>query len=83
MADCTETDLEPGHVSVYSAGLVYASACAPGSMPLEQVEAAVNAQSPTGISSRWSLAGEPFADGTPNPGPCEQEPACRHYLLSC
>lgn len=76
-------DLEDGRVYLYAHGLVYTSACAPAAMPPEQVEAAVNIESPTGISSCWSLADEPFADGTPNPGPCDQGPDRRHYLLSC
>ena len=72
------------NVYVYTSGLVSCSACAPADMPIDEVAREVNLQNPTGISSRWQAATEPFADGTPNPCPCNQHPVERvHYLFNC
>lgn len=73
-------------VHAYAVGIVSLSACAPAGMPPGQVEAEVNAQDPTGLDGcPWRLAGDEkkFADGKPNPGPCEQEPGRMHYLFHC
>jgi hypothetical protein len=71
-------------VSVYTFGLCYASACAEKDVPRDEVEAAVNGQCPTGISSRWAISSEPtFKDGQPNPCQCEQDHNRQHWLLSC
>ena len=70
-------------VIVYTSGLVNCCACAPADMPAEDVEAAVNRQNPTGISSRWSVSDEPFSGGEPNPSPCSDGPLKKHWLLSC
>lgn len=70
-------------VAVYSVGLVYCSACAPADMAVEDIEAKVNAQHPTGIASRWLVTDEPFSHGEPNPSPCSDGPLKMHYLLSC
>lgn len=70
-------------VVVYASGMLFCSACAPAGMPADEVEDAVNAQNPTGIASRWKVADEPFADGAPNPPPCNDGPLKTHWLLSC
>ena len=70
-------------VTIYAQGLVCSSVCADGDMTPEEVEQAVNEQSPTGISSRWTISKEPFKDGTPNPHPCEVISTRKHYLLEC
>ena len=70
-------------VVIYATGLVMSSVCAPSEMPVADVEDAVNRLSPTGISSRWSLADEAFASGEPNPTPCNDDPARQHHLLNC
>ena len=72
-------------VYIYAHGLVACSACAPLAMTPEEIAAAVNAGNPTGISSPWRVSGEPeFAQGQPNPAPCDQEPDVRrHWLMEC
>lgn len=70
-------------VRVYTVGLVYASCCAPADMEPAAVAAEVNAQHPTGIDSRWTIEAETFASGAPNPSPCHDDAARRHWLLSC
>jgi hypothetical protein len=70
-------------VVVYNSGMIYCSACAPADMPVAEVEAEVNRQSPTGISSAWRIADEPFEGGAPNPSDCNDGPLKKHYLLSC
>ena len=68
----------------YRVGLCMASVCAPKRMPIEEVEAHVNADHPTGISSSWRLDdAESFRNGSPNPCPCEQDSGRVHWLLSC
>jgi hypothetical protein len=72
-------------VYVYALGLVHCSACAPVTMAADQIATAVNLKHPTGISSRWQVSDDPeFAQGAPNPAPCDQEPeARRHWLMVC
>lgn len=73
-------------VDIYSKGLCACSVCAPAGMPREEVEAAVNAQSPTGIESRWTVADDEFfKDGTtPNGGIVDcKNGHTRHWLLNC
>lgn len=74
---------EPVHVfAAYSVGLVYASVCT--SLTTDQTAARLNEQHPTGITSRWSLADEPFASGDANGRPCNTQPAThRHLLFTC
>jgi len=43
-------------IGIYRSGLVYCSVCAPADTPVEEVEAFVNSQNPTGISSRWRIS---------------------------
>lgn len=79
-----DTQLESGRVYIYGLELACASACAPAAMPADEVAAMVNSQSPTGISSPWQVAEDPFANGTPNPAPCDQDAGGRrHWLLEC
>ena len=72
-------------VICYGMGLVCLSVCADGNMTAKEVEEEANLLHPTGIHSRWSIAQEgKFADGTPMPCPCNQEPEERcHWLLHC
>lgn len=68
--------------TVYANGLCYMSVCT--TLPPEKVEERANVENPTGTSTRWSIASEPFRDGAPNPHACERLPGThRHYLLSC
>jgi hypothetical protein len=67
-----------------SPGLVSVGVCAPKDTPREDIEAWVNGEHPTGISSPWAVSDEAFAGGEANPCPCDQEPETRlHYLLTC
>lgn len=71
-------------VVIYSEGIVACSVCAPAVLTVEQVEDAVNAQSPTGIMSQWTHSADPtFRTGQPNPCPCESDPFRTHYLMEC
>jgi hypothetical protein len=72
-------------VVVYATGLVVCSVCASADMDADAVEAAVNAVSPTGISSEWQCSSDPvFATGEPQPGPCDRLPETRrHWLMEC
>lgn len=72
-------------ITVYAVGMCAASACAANDVPLEAVEARVNAEHPTGIASRWRVSADAaFAGGEPNPCPCNDKPAThRHILLNC
>lgn len=65
-------------------GLVTMSACVPKDMSRETIEKEVNLENPTGISSQWAITEDDFADGNPNPCPCDREPEDRlYYLLHC
>ena len=66
---------------VYSCGLCYLSACTDDTD--EIVTQTVNNEHPTGIAPPWTIASEPFADGTANPCPCNDDPNRRHVLFSC
>jgi len=69
---------------INSPGLVCLSVCAPKTVTPEQIETFVNDEHPTGISSPWAISDDDFADGHPNPCPCDQQPESRlHYLLNC
>ena len=75
---------ETARVEVYSVGLVCASACAPTDVSREEIEREVNAQHPTGVSSRWRISEETtFATGEPMPSPCNHGAERQHWLLSC
>lgn len=81
----TEVTLEAQRIyCIGSPGIVAVSVCAPKDTPREQIEEWVNGEHPTGISSPWAISGDDFAEGQPNPCPCDQEPDARlHYLLNC
>ena len=71
-------------VIVYAAGLISMSVCAASTATREEIENAVNASHPTGISSRWQISDDTtFASGEPMPAPCDQEPDRQHWLVSC
>lgn len=71
-----------GPFTAYAVGLVYASACT--SLSLAEATRRMNAEHPTGIESRWTVASEDFASGDQNGRPCDQRPDThRHLLFSC
>jgi hypothetical protein len=69
-----------GDVEIYTMGLCHASLCAPVEMSREDV---LRHAGPSGTSGGWVISDEPFADGAPNPSPCEREPGRQHWLLVC
>lgn len=76
------TDLQD-KVHVYTWGLCHLSACVPKGMSREVIEGSVNTSHPTGISSRWRVADEPFKTGEPNPCQCGDDPGRQHFLFVC
>ncbi len=63
-------------------GLVSASVCSTGTV--DEAGQWLNGVWPTGISSTWTPAPEPtFANGMPQPGPCEADAGRTHYLFHC
>lgn len=68
--------------TAYAVGLVYASVCT--SLTDTEATSRINTEHPTGVSSWWEIADEPFASGDPNGRPCDQRPAThRHLLFTC
>lgn len=66
----------------YAVGLVCASVCT--DLPLDAATARLNHDYPTGISSPWEPSQDAtFADGQPNPCPCDETPGRTHYLFNC
>lgn len=70
-------------IEIYSEGLICMSVCAKEHMTPEAVAARVNARSPSGTSAGWCATGDDFADGSPNPSPCDQYADRKHHLLKC
>lgn len=69
---------------VYAIGLCSLGICVKKGFARDRIEESANLYHPTGISSRWEIADEDFADGNPNPSPCNTQPDEReHYLLHC
>lgn len=64
----------------YAVGICFASVCTDDTDA--EAAASLNLQRPTGVTP-WRIHPEPFADGSPNPSPCEHDPARRHVLFSC
>jgi hypothetical protein len=68
----------------YSVGLCCASVCT--SLPIAEATRRLNAECPTGISSKWSLSKDKtFRDGKNKNGcPCEDHPKThKHFLFVC
>jgi hypothetical protein len=63
--------------NIYSAGVLYASVCTDD--PDDVVIAAVNAEVPHLVP--WVISTQPFADGAPNPAPCNHDLAGRRHVL--
>ena len=66
-------------------GLVSMAVCVPAALTREQIAAEVNAKSPTGISSGWTVSDA--ADLTDYDGPypvqCPDEDGRRHCMVHC
>jgi len=76
--------LKPEDVSIYRNGAVHCSVCVPDGASSEEIELAVNAVNPTGLSSGWKIDDAPnFASGETNPCPCEVTSGRSHYLMVC
>ena len=66
-------------------GLCAVAVCVPAALTRDEIADAVNAKSPTGISSPWTVAD---ADGLtdyegPYPVQCPDEAGRRHYMMHC
>lgn len=72
-------------IQMIAVGICYMSVCVLKHATKKQIEEQANMNQPTGISSKWQLAEDSqFAEGTPNPCPCDKQPETRmHYLLNC
>jgi len=71
-------------IKIYAEGLCHMSVCAAAELKRKQVERAVNAESPTGISHPWRITEKFFIDGKSNPCPCNVDSKTRrHWLLTC
>ena len=72
-------------VTIYSHGIVHCSVCADKTASVEEIEAEVNRQNPTGLSHGWKVDTAPtFKEGAANPHPCEHDPDNKlHYLMVC
>ena len=66
-------------------GLVSMAVCAPAELTLEQIAAAVNAKSPTGIDSTWTVTAKAdLPDDVPTyPVPCPDGGGRLHYMVNC
>jgi hypothetical protein len=69
--------------TAYAVGICYASVCT-SLESINEVARRLNAEHPTGVG-RWHPSEDPtFADGQPNPRPCDDHPAThRHILFNC
>jgi len=72
-----------GEITV-RAGLCNAVACAPKGTSRKDVEAAANAQAPTGLDHGWKISRQrKLEDGTKLPARCLDDPGREHWLLDC
>ncbi|MGP4092977.1 hypothetical protein [Nonomuraea sp. KM90] len=72
----------PESFTVITVGLCVATVCT--SVTNDEATGRLNVAHPTGISTRWELAGDPFPNGDPNPSPCRDHPDThRHLLFHC
>jgi hypothetical protein len=84
VASSADSRVADRRITVYRAGLCFASVCAPKDAPIEDVEAAANRSHPTGLDHGWRKADDAtFSGGEPNPCPCDSDPERLHWLLSC
>jgi hypothetical protein len=66
------------------ASLVWAVACAPQGTKRIELEAAANAQHPTGLDHGWKLSRKrKLESGDPHPAPCLEDAGRLHWLLTC
>jgi hypothetical protein len=66
-------------------GLAAMAVCAPAALTPEQIGAEVNAKSPTGIGSPWTVsdAADLYDYDGPYPVQCPDEDGRRHYMMHC
>jgi hypothetical protein len=70
-------------IEIYNMGIVHCSVCVPNDMSREEVVAAVNNKSPTGIKNGWLIHSDKFRTGEENPHPCKTDTNRLHYLMVC
>jgi hypothetical protein len=64
---------------IYSEGLCYMSVCT----TLDDRDAIESRAGISGARRGWKIHDGAFANGAPNPCPCDQDSSRMHYLLSC
>lgn len=70
------------YFEAYSVGICYASVCT--DLPLNEATNRLNAEHMTGIQSQWKPSeDETWANGSPQPCECEDDPTRKHYLFDC
>ena len=73
-------DKDPDKLICLGLGICHQHVCAPKAWPRDKVEQQTNFESPTGISSQWSVD-DPEGKG---PVACEDFPDTRqHWILTC
>lgn len=70
-------------IEIYSTGMCFLSACVKKGLEKNYITDQINAMSPTGISSSWSISEQNFGDGSGNPHQCEKHSDREHYLFVC
>lgn len=79
-----ETPVRRIGIVPYNVGLCFASVCAPRDASIEEIEAEVDRQHPTGLDHGWRLSREAyFQGGQSNPCTCNDDPTRTHWLLDC
>jgi len=68
----------------FRAGVCTGVACAPAGTKRAIIEAAANADSPTGLDHGWKVSKQrKLGDGSRLPAVCLDDPGRRHWLLEC
>lgn len=70
---------------VTSVGLASMQVCVPEDFTQEQAEEFANKETPTGISSNWTMReqGHPFLQGSDARVKCDEREGCVHIMLDC
>ncbi len=70
-----------GHLEVYSSGLFHCSVCT-DITDREEILKILNKQFPCGTDNGWMHSTDThFAQGAPNPCPCDDQEDRMHYLM--
>lgn len=69
-------------LAFYSYGPLACSVCVPAAWAQQQVEDRANHEDPQMGSLVWAMTATTFASGEPNPTPCNDDSARRHWTLT-